>query len=67
MRLERGRGTELDWKVLEAMLTKLSSDLHSDDFINPPPLYQPIFLDQAVRSLLLKQMPTLDKIDITVR
>jgi hypothetical protein len=65
-RLERGHGTELDQKVLEAMLMKLSSDLNSDDFINPPPLCMSIFVDQATRSLLLKQMPTLDKIDIVV-
>jgi hypothetical protein len=39
------------------MLTKMSTDPHSDDFINPLPLCMPIFLDQAVRSLLLKQMP----------
>jgi hypothetical protein len=65
-RLERGHGTELDQKVLEAMLMKLSSDLNSDDFVNPPPLCMSIFLDQAARSLLLKQMPTLDEIDIAV-
>jgi hypothetical protein len=65
--LERGHGTKLDQKVLEAMLMKLSSDPHSDDFINLPPLCQPIFLDQAARSLLLKQMPTLNEIDIAVR
>jgi hypothetical protein len=33
----------------------------------PPPFYKPIFLDQSVRSLLLKQMPTLDGIDVIVR
>jgi hypothetical protein len=58
---------DLDQNVLEAMLTKLSSDPTSDDFVNPLPFYKPIFLDQAVRSLLLKQMPTLDDIDVVVR
>jgi hypothetical protein len=50
-------------KVLEAMLTKLSSD----DFVNPPLLCMPIYLDQAARLLLLKQMPTLDNIDVVVQ
>jgi hypothetical protein len=49
------------------MLVKLSSDLNSDIFVNPPPLCMPIFLDQAVRSQLLKKMPTLDNIDVAVR
>jgi hypothetical protein len=35
MKLECGRRTDLDRKVLEAMLTKLSSDPNSDDFVNP--------------------------------
>jgi hypothetical protein len=49
------------------MLTKLSSDLNSDDFVNPPLLCMPIYLDQATRLLLLKQMPTLDNIDVVVQ
>jgi hypothetical protein len=39
--------TDLDRKVLDAMLMKLSSDPNSDDFINPPPLCMPIFLDHT--------------------
>jgi hypothetical protein len=65
-RLERGRGIELDPKVLDAMLSKLSSDPISADFVNPPLPCMLIFLDQATRSKLLKEMPTLDNIDITV-
>jgi hypothetical protein len=49
IRLEHSHRMELDSKVLEAMLTKMSTDPHSDNFINPPPLCMPIFLDQAVR------------------
>jgi hypothetical protein len=67
MWLERGRGTELDQKVLDAMLSKLSSDPTSDDFVNPSPPCMPICLDQAVRPTLLKEMPTLDDTDVTVR
>jgi hypothetical protein len=45
---------------------KMSIDPHSSDFINPLPLCNPIFRDQAVRSLLLKHMPTLDDIDVAM-
>jgi hypothetical protein len=45
MRLERGRGADLDLIVLDTMLSKLSSDPILDDFINPPPPCMPIFLD----------------------
>jgi hypothetical protein len=53
--------------VLEATLSKLSVDLSSGDFINPSSPCMPIFLDQVVRSQLLKEMPTLDDNDITVQ
>jgi hypothetical protein len=43
-RLERGRGSDLDLRVLESILSKLSMD-----------------------PLLLKEMPTLDDIDIALR
>jgi hypothetical protein len=66
-RLERGNGTDLGLKVLDTMLLKLSSDSISDDLVNPPSSCLPIFMDQAVRSKLLKKMPTLDDIDVTVR
>jgi hypothetical protein len=32
--------------VLKPILMKLGTDPHSDDFINPPPLCKPIFLDK---------------------
>jgi hypothetical protein len=68
--LDHDHGTDLDLdldqKVLEVILMKLSFDPNSDDFVNPPPLCMPIYLDQAARSLLLKQMPTLDDIDVVV-
>jgi hypothetical protein len=65
--LERGRGIELDQKVLEVVLSKLSTDPVSNDFVNPSPPCTPIFLDQAIRSVLLKEMPTLDDTDVTMR
>jgi hypothetical protein len=58
---------DLDPKMLDAMLSKLCTDPISTDFVNPPTPCKPIFLDQATRSKLLKEMPTLDDIDITVR
>jgi hypothetical protein len=48
------------------MLLKLSSDLTSDDFINPPTPCMTFCLDQAMRSALLKEMPTLDDMDVIV-
>jgi hypothetical protein len=67
MQLEHDHGTELDQKVLDAMMSMLSSNLIFDDFVNPPPSCMPICLDQAVRSVLLKEMPTLDDKDVVVR
>jgi hypothetical protein len=49
------------------MLSKLSIDLSSNDFVNPLTWCTPLCLDQVMRSLLLKELPTLDDIDITVR
>jgi hypothetical protein len=67
MRLERGCGMDLDMKVLDTMLSKLCSNSISDGLINSPPSCLPIFTDQVVRSKLLKEMPTLDDIDVVVR
>jgi hypothetical protein len=66
-RLERDRGSDLQPKVLAGMLLKLSVDPSSGNFINLLTPCMPIFLDPAMRSLLLKEMPTLDDIDITTR
>jgi hypothetical protein len=65
--LERGHETEMDRKVLEAMLSKLSFGPVSEDFVNPPSSCMPICLDQAMRSVLLKDIPTLDDTDVTMR
>jgi hypothetical protein len=54
-------------KLLDTMLSKLCSDLITNDLINPPPSCLPIFMDQVARSKLLKEMPTLDDIDVVVR
>jgi hypothetical protein len=66
-RLERGRGSDLDPEVLDTMLTKLNPDPTSADFFIPPVVCVPICLDQVMQSKLLKELPTLDDIDIVVR
>jgi hypothetical protein len=66
-RLERSHGSDLDPTVLARMLSKLSIDLSSNDVVNPPARCTPLCLDQVMRSLLLKVLPTLDDIDIIVR
>jgi hypothetical protein len=64
--LEHSRRMDLDMKMLDTLLSRLSSGPISDDLINSPPSYLPIFMDHAERSKLLKMMPTLDDIDVTV-
>jgi hypothetical protein len=64
---ERGHGTDLDLRVLDMMMSKLSSDPVSDDSVNPSPSCMPIFMDLAARLKLLKVMPTLDDMDIIVK
>jgi hypothetical protein len=66
MRVEHDRWSDLDPSVLTGMLSKQSVDSSLGDFINPPVQCMPLCLDQAMRSLLLKELPTLDDIDITV-
>jgi hypothetical protein len=43
--LERGSGSDLDLRVLDSMLLKLSMDPFSGDFMNPLAPCMPIFLD----------------------
>jgi hypothetical protein len=64
--LERSHGADLDARVLETSLSKLSTDSSFTGFITPPMHYMPICMNQAMRSLLLKAMPTLDNIDIMI-
>jgi hypothetical protein len=43
--LEHDQGTNLDLKVLDMTLSKLSFDLIFDNVVNPPPSCLPIFMD----------------------
>jgi hypothetical protein len=61
-RLERGTGSTWEAEKLMMSLAKLSPNPSSPDFITPLASCQPICMDQAVRTVLLKSMPTLDDI-----
>jgi hypothetical protein len=67
MRLECGRDSGLDLVVLGALLARLSPDPSSVDFVTPPAACAPMCSDQAVRTRLLRELPTLDDIDIAAR
>jgi hypothetical protein len=45
---------------------KLTPDLFSTDLVVPPAACQPICMDQAARTTLLRTMPMLDDVNITV-
>jgi hypothetical protein len=66
-RLEHGDRSDLEPDVLEVMLSKLSMDLTSHDFVTPLELCAPICLNQAMRSLLPSEMSSLDDIDLVTR
>jgi hypothetical protein len=66
MWLERGDGSMLGEVALAFVMGKLSPDPSSHDFITPPASYQPLCMDQAVRTLLLVAMPSMDDIGITL-
>jgi hypothetical protein len=66
-RLERSRDSGLDPDMLGTLLVRLSPDLSSVDFVTPPTACAPMCLDQAAWTRLLRELPTLDDIDIAVR
>jgi hypothetical protein len=63
-RLEHSDGSVLDEKALALVMGKLSSDPSSHDFITPPASCQPLYMDQAARTLLVVVMPSMDDIGI---
>jgi hypothetical protein len=63
-RLECGDGSVLGEEALALAMGKLSPDPSSHDFITPPASYQPLCMDQAVRTLLLVVMPSMDDVGI---
>jgi hypothetical protein len=66
-RLECGRGSDLDPKMVDTILTKLSPDLIFADFVIPPTVCASICFEQAAQSKLLKELPTLEDIDVAVQ
>jgi hypothetical protein len=67
MWLERGRDSGLDSDVLGTLLARLSPDPSSVDFVTPPTACAPMCMDQAAWTRLLRELPTLDDIDIATR
>jgi hypothetical protein len=63
-RLERSDGSALSEEALALVMGKLSPDPSSDDFVTPPASCQPLCMDQAVRSMLLVAMPSMDDVSI---
>jgi hypothetical protein len=67
MWLERDRDSGLDPDVLGALLARLSLDPSLVDFVTPLAVGAPMCSDQVVRTRLLRELPTLDDIDIAAR
>jgi hypothetical protein len=63
-RLERGGRSVLSEEALVLVMGKLSPNPSSDDFITPPASCQPLCVDQAVRSILVVAMPSMDDVGI---
>jgi hypothetical protein len=63
-RLEHGDGSTLSEEALALMMGKLSPDPSSHNFVTPQASYQPLYVDQAARSMLLVAMPLMDDVDI---
>jgi hypothetical protein len=56
--------SDLTPDVLGTLLGRLSLDLSSVNFVTPPAVYAPMCSDQATRMRLLRELPTLNDIDI---
>jgi hypothetical protein len=67
MWLEHGRDSYLMLDVMGTLLGRLSPDPSSVDFITPSAICTPMCLDQVMRTRLLRELPTLDDIDIIAR
>jgi hypothetical protein len=63
--LERGAGSSWNDGTLALSLMKLTPELFSTDLVAPLAACQPICMDQAARTMLLRTMPMLDDVNIT--
>jgi hypothetical protein len=64
IRLDRGPGSSLGDTLLAASLNVLTIDQPSAELMTPVVAYEPLCVNQAVRTSLLVIMPTLDDVDI---
>jgi hypothetical protein len=64
MWLERGDGSTLSEEALALVMGKLSPDPSSHGFVTPLTSCQPFCMGQAVRSLLLVVIPSMDNVGI---
>jgi hypothetical protein len=63
-RLERGNGSVLGKEALALVMGKPSPDPSSHNFVTPPASYQPLCIEQAMRTLLMVAMPSMDDVGI---
>jgi hypothetical protein len=63
-RLEHGDGSTQGEEALVLVMGKLSPDPSALDFVTPPASYQPLYIYQVTRMLLLVTMPSIDNIGI---
>jgi hypothetical protein len=62
--LEHGDESALSEEASALVMRKLSPDPSFQDFITPPASCQPLCMDQAMRSMLLVAMPSMDDVSI---
>jgi hypothetical protein len=65
MRLERDCDSDLALNVLTGLVWRLSPDPSSVDFVTPLMVCAPMWSNQMTQTRLLKELPTLDDIDIS--
>jgi hypothetical protein len=64
MWLDHGPESSLDEDLMAASLKVLTADQFSTELVVLPAAYEPICVNQVVRTTLLTAMPTLDDVDI---
>jgi hypothetical protein len=64
MQLDRGPGSSLGDTMLAVSLKVLTMDQPSAKLVTPAASYEPLCVNQAVRTMLLAIMPMLDDVDI---
>jgi hypothetical protein len=65
MQLDRGPGSSMGDTLLTASLKALTMEQSSTKLVMPAAFYEPLCVNQAVRTTMLVIMPTLNDVDIT--